>query len=1033
MTDQEDSGNTHASRVEIQTTRSISAVWLVPFIALIFGGWLAYKAYTERGIFVTIDFPNATNIVAGKTKILYKGLEAGIVRSVKAASDFESVDVEVEMLPVTKQFLTDESLFWLVSADVSLKGVSGLETLVSGSYINFRPDLKKSGNPTLEFVALPASPPMPADTPGLHLTLTASRLGSIQANSPVTHKQLTVGYVTSFHYDDKDGLVKINVFIEPEHEHLVHDNSRFWNASGIRLSASLSGVKVATESLASLIAGGIAFDLLPYETPGNRSKNGDIYPLFDDYSAAETSLEIELVLDWNAGITEETKIMYQGVELGRIKELKRFDTHARQIFVTAAIDPRVKRFLNDTTQFFLVKPDRALSGIPDLNTFILGAYISVRPGEGGEQRTSFKVLSSPPAYDYSEPGLHLELITPQLGSLKQGTGIYFQQMQVGTVQNIRHVAGQGFRVSIHIRPEYQHLASESSRFWNTSGVRLKGGLRGFDIQMHSLKSILAGGIAFVNPGTKHDLDIDAMNADGKRHGESTQTILPASLNNGHVFILHKDRDQALQSVSVVLNTDSTKQLLAGRTRVIFRGSVIGEVHGITFEPDQERYQVRVGLLPEYRSMLRKNTVFWLVKPQLSLAGLTDTEALFGGAYITLRPGDGEETDQYELSRQAPPQDPEAQGLQLTLNAERAGSIQVGSKITYRNVNVGQVDSLSLAEDGLLVKIGVSIDDKYRDLVKQHSRFYHLSGITVTGDVSGFKLRTESADSLLVGGLSFITPPGSSGVKHVPVQDGDHYFLFDDPLQARTAGKAITIEFADASGLQVNSKVKYQQQIVGKVVRLQFGPDKPKVMAHVLLEQGREAFAVVGSRFWLAQTEIGLVANKHLDSLIGGDYIGVVPGNGKPVDHFTASDTEPVTKTRHTGLNIQLNSRRLGSIRAGNPILYRQVKVGEVLGVDLGHSADHVIIFANIFSRYSTLVQAGSKFWNASGIHLSAGLMSGLELDTESIETILAGGIAFATPDQPPSAAGLSVNHSFELHERPKTSWLGWRPRITIPE
>ena len=556
------------SRIEIREKRGISAVWLVPIIALIFGAWLAYKGISERGTFITVKFPSAEGIVVGKTQVMYRGLPAGRVRNIQITEQFDGVLVDIEMLSVTSEHLTDAARFWLVTANVSLSGISGLETLLSGSYIAFSPDLKQVGEPTTDFVALESPPPMSADTPGLHLTLTAPKLGSVQPNSLVTHKQMPVGHVTSYYYDAEAQQVNVEVFIKPEHAKLVRENTRFWNASGIEVSAGLSGVKVATESFASLIAGGIAFDTLPYEMPGETVSSGSVFSLYDDFSDAETSLNIELVLDWNAGIDEGTAIVYQGIEVGEVIDFINIDEKQRKIFVTAQMDPRVEPYLKDQTQFYLVKPSLALSGMPNLSSVLLGTHIAVRPFDQGNLRTSFEVLNSPPPFDFGEPGLHLELLTAQLGSLEKGTGIFYQQMQVGTVQDIRHVGDKGFRVAVHIEPEHQHLVTAQSRFWNTSGVRLKGGLRNFDVQVHSLKSVLAGGIAFDNRA-------------GEQAAEDAGPVI-----NGRAFVLHDNKDKALQTISVRLDAETANELVAGQTRVIYKGSVIGEVHGISFAQEQ---------------------------------------------------------------------------------------------------------------------------------------------------------------------------------------------------------------------------------------------------------------------------------------------------------------------------------------------------------------------------------------------------------------------------------------------------------------
>ena len=133
-----------------------------------------------------------------------------------------------------------------------------------------------------------------------------------------------------------------------------------------------------------------------------------------------------------------------------------------------------------------------------------------------------------------------------------------------------------------------------------------------------------------------------------------------------------------------------------------------------------------------------------------------------------------------------------------------------------------------------------------------------------------------------------------------------------------------------------------------------------------------------------------------------------------------------------GLNIKLVAKRLGSVRAGNPVLYRQVKIGEVIGIDLSPTADTVDIFINIAKRYIPLVNNGSKFWNTSGVNIEASIFSGVNIDSESIESIIAGGIAFASPEIDSSDTDEQMQViSFPLHQELDEDWLEWQPKITI--
>jgi len=241
-----------------------SAIWVLPLIALIIGGWLGWRAYSQQGIEIQVRFESGEGIQVNKTEVVYKGMTVGKVKTLALDDEGSNrgVIATIEMNKDVEQYLKTNTRFWLVKPSVSLAGITGLETLVSGNYIAASPG---DGEPTRKFKALSEEPPLSDAKPGLHLTLKADRLGSLNRGSPVFYKQIQVGQVKSYLLSEDQSTVEIKVYIEPTYANLVRKHTRFWNASGISIDANLSGLKVRSESLSSIVAGGIAF-----ATPENR-------------------------------------------------------------------------------------------------------------------------------------------------------------------------------------------------------------------------------------------------------------------------------------------------------------------------------------------------------------------------------------------------------------------------------------------------------------------------------------------------------------------------------------------------------------------------------------------------------------------------------------------------------------------------------------------------------------------------------------------------------------------------------------------
>ncbi|MFB9158624.1 PqiB family protein [Chromobacterium violaceum] len=235
-----------------------SLVWLIPVVAALIGGWLAVHAVLSRGPTITISFQNAEGIEAGKTRIKYKDVEIGEVTSVKLSPNRQAIVATAQLSKEAADYLAEDSRFWVVRPRVSDGGVSGLGTVLSGSYIGM--DIGKSEARKTDFVGLETPPIINADLPGQTFTLRADNLGSLNTGSPVYFRRVPVGQVVGYELDSKGGYVKVAVFINAPYDRFVSANSRFWHASGVDVSLSANGLNVSTQSLAAITLGGIAFE-----------------------------------------------------------------------------------------------------------------------------------------------------------------------------------------------------------------------------------------------------------------------------------------------------------------------------------------------------------------------------------------------------------------------------------------------------------------------------------------------------------------------------------------------------------------------------------------------------------------------------------------------------------------------------------------------------------------------------------------------------------------------------------------------------
>jgi paraquat-inducible protein B len=308
--------------------RRISAVWLVPLIALIFSVAVAWRTYSERGPIIEIEFDNAAGIVAGQTAIRFRDVTIGQVESVDFTTDLQKVLVTARIASNMSDFIDSEARFWLVRPQVSAQGVTGIETVLSGVYIQAFFD-SEPGAPAERFVAEARAPLTPADQPGLRVRLRAPDGGSVSEGAPVLFKRVAVGKIEQVELTP-EGDVILDLFIDAPHDRFVTSATRFWNASGFSIQIGTSGASLNVDSLISLLQGGIGFDTVT--SGGEPIEDDRIFALYPSESAARQSaldddignrVTLHTIFEGSVrGLQVGAAVEYRGIRIGEVIDLR---------------------------------------------------------------------------------------------------------------------------------------------------------------------------------------------------------------------------------------------------------------------------------------------------------------------------------------------------------------------------------------------------------------------------------------------------------------------------------------------------------------------------------------------------------------------------------------------------------------------------------------------------------------------------------------------------------------------------------------
>ncbi|MDF7670292.1 intermembrane transport protein PqiB [Orbaceae bacterium ESL0721] len=312
---------------KIVKVRGISAIWIIPIVTVIVGLWIIYSHFANKGVEVTLLAKDASSIIAGKTVIKNRSVDVGIVDEVTLSNDFQQVVIKGHIYKDMVPLLTNDSLFWVVKPEIGHEGVTGLNTILSGVYIELA-----SGDDKREFHNRPftISDNPPLSEPGiqgLRLNLESDQNGVIPRGAAVMFRGYRVGIVEKSDFDVASRKMKYQLFIRKPYDILVTQNVRFWKEGGINLAFSQRGANLEIPSLDVLLAGGISFDIPEGSKFGEPAKQNTVYKLYENRRAIQDSQYTDytefllMFSDSISGLVEGASVEYRGIRIGTVSKV----------------------------------------------------------------------------------------------------------------------------------------------------------------------------------------------------------------------------------------------------------------------------------------------------------------------------------------------------------------------------------------------------------------------------------------------------------------------------------------------------------------------------------------------------------------------------------------------------------------------------------------------------------------------------------------------------------------------------------------
>jgi paraquat-inducible protein B len=308
-------------------SRRFSIIWIVPLVAVAIGAWLAWDTLSKEGPTIKITFDSGEGLQAGQSQLKYKDIVFGTVKSLELSPDQTHVVVTVRTTHEAAPLMIDGTIFWVVKPRLFAGNISGVETLLSGSYIGMLPTAE-AGKGQRDFVGREDPPVLGAHVPGRTFFLKTKRIGAVSVGSPIFFRDLNVGEVLGWDIADMAEYVTIHAFVRAPYDSYVHDQTRFWNASGVSIKLGGTGVEVQMESLKALLLGGVAFETPAAEIRTAEATADHVYPLFadrDTANAASYTRQIPIISYFPgsvSGLAPGAAVTVHGLKVGEVTDVR---------------------------------------------------------------------------------------------------------------------------------------------------------------------------------------------------------------------------------------------------------------------------------------------------------------------------------------------------------------------------------------------------------------------------------------------------------------------------------------------------------------------------------------------------------------------------------------------------------------------------------------------------------------------------------------------------------------------------------------
>ncbi|MDW6003928.1 MlaD family protein [Vibrio mangrovi] len=698
----------------------------------------------SQGLNITLRAHDLGGINIG-SKILYKKIPIGEIYSYRLDSDAKSVLLLASIQDEYRQLINNRSRFWNVTSlrtEINYQGLEvqleGLSALLNGAIAVDSPEGGQSIQNHTEFQLYSD---LKSAGRGIPIQIALPENNQIKNNSaPIMYRGIQIGQITNVHFDQKRKTILADAAIQPAFNDLLNTGSNF-----VLEEATLSFAGVA--NVANYIKGNFLTLV-----PGTGSPSRVFHATRTSHQPPSDAITVTLHAQQTYGLEAGNKVKYRGISVGQITDIR---LNQDDIRFTIYIDRQYQYLLKDKNRFYVTGSASAsltdtgvMVDLPSAKELLVHTISFISEGKAYQHLSGYRLYPNQEtaalAQDSEQASQVYTLVSSQPPPLTKNAPVLYRNIIVGHVKNFR-LSARTVLIDLQIDHQYQHLITQDTVFWNTSGLEMNASLQGVTLKTAPISSLVNGGIAF-----------DALTGTQNRQDK--------------YWVLYPDYERASHAGQLVcLNSESTYQVVQG-TPIQFHGVKVGEVR--TVQPDFQTRQVNIcaDIYPEYTTQIaRQGSYFWVTSGNQPITRLKNIKSALIQS-IDVFPGEGQPLSHFMLHTL--PFQPS--GLHLTLQSNQMGSIETGAPVTFRGMNVGRITRVRLGELSDRVLIDLNIRPEYAYLVRKNSIFWNQSGIDVSIGLAGADIKTGSLDSLLQGGVAFNTPEAKQLAP--PAANLDTFFL-----------------------------------------------------------------------------------------------------------------------------------------------------------------------------------------------------------------------------------------------------------------